>query len=86
MIVSLVAAVALLVGGLRVLRGGTPGLLLYAACAGVGLWVLAVIVDFAQGYEFSAWGLIGLVIPGGVVALLLLAPSKEYFALDDQVP
>jgi hypothetical protein len=83
-ILSIAAAVALLVGGIQVLQGKAPKLLLYAAYAGLALWVLGVLLSITQGYGFSALSLVSLIILGAIVALLMQPQSKEYFAARGQ--
>jgi hypothetical protein len=79
-LIGVAAAVALLVGGIQVLQGKAPKLLLYATYAGLVLWVLGVIVSAAQGYDFSPLSLVSLIVLGAIVALLVQPQSKQYFA------
>ena len=79
-LVGVAAAVALLVGAIQVLQGKAPKLLLYAAYAGLVLWVLGVVVSLVQGYGFSAFSLVTLIVLGAIVFLLMQPQSKQYFA------
>ena len=83
-ILGIAAAVALLVGGIQVLQGKAPKLLLYAAYAGLALWVLGVLSSIMQGHGFSVLSLVSLVILGAIVALLMQPQSKQYFAARSQ--
>jgi hypothetical protein len=83
-VVGLAAAVALLVGGIQVLQGKAPTVLLYGAYATLALWVLGVVVGLAQGRGFSPFSLLELVIAGAIVALLMQPQAKQYFAARGQ--
>jgi hypothetical protein len=79
-LISLAFSVALLMGGIFVLQGKPPKLLLYASYAAIAVGVLALILSMAMtgGNVFN--GLLGIVIAGVIVALLLQPQSKQYFA------
>jgi hypothetical protein len=79
-LLSLAFSVALLVGGIFVLQGKPPKLLLYASYAGVVLGVLALIFSLVAtgGNAFS--GVLGLIITGAIAFLLMQPQSKQYFA------
>ncbi|MGY2084696.1 hypothetical protein [Blastococcus sp. SYSU DS0539] len=79
-ILGIAVAVAMAVGGAQVLQGKAPTLLLYAAYAQVALWVLGILSLLAQGYEFSAAGILSLVVAALIVFLLRQPPSRAYFA------
>jgi hypothetical protein len=83
-LLGIAAAVALLVGGIQVLQGKAPRLLLLAAYAGLGLWLLGVIWSVIGGYGFSAFSLVTLIVLGAIVALLMQPQSKQYFAARGQ--
>ena len=63
-------AVAMLVGGVRLLRGGTHLLLLRAAYAVSGPWLLGVVANLAAGNGFVGGGLLSVVAAAVVVGLL----------------
>jgi hypothetical protein len=79
-VVSLVVSIALLVGGIRVLKGKAPKLLLFAAVALIVLWVVGTIVNVAQDRDFSITSIVGPIIAALIVALLVQPASKRYFA------
>ncbi|WP_346619720.1 hypothetical protein [Blastococcus montanus] len=79
-ILGIAVSIAMVVGGVRVLQGKSPTLLLYAAYATVALWLLGVISLLVQGFEFSPAGILSLVIAGLIVFLLRQESSKQYFA------
>jgi hypothetical protein len=72
--------VALLVGGIFVLQGKNPKLLLMVSYVAVGISVLSLIIGIAQGGSSAFSGVLGIIVPGVVVALLLQPQSKQYFA------
>jgi hypothetical protein len=83
-LLSLAFSVALLVGGIFVLQGKPPKLLLYASYAAIALGVLGLIVSAVTvgGNAFS--GILGIIIAGAIVALLFQPQSKQYFAARGQ--
>jgi hypothetical protein len=83
-LLSLAFSVALLVGGIFVLQGKPPKLLLYASYAGVVLGLLALIFSLAAsgGNVFS--GILGLIITGAISFLLMQPQAKQYFAARGQ--
>jgi hypothetical protein len=78
-IAGIAVAIALVVGGVQVLQGKAPKLLLYAAYAQAALWLIGVIVLLAQGYDFNAAGVLSLVVAVVIVALLRSEQSRQYF-------
>ncbi|MCZ2859799.1 hypothetical protein [Blastococcus sp. VKM Ac-2987] len=79
-IVGVAVSLAMAVGGAQVLQGKAPKLLLYAAYAQAALWLLGILSLLVQGYEFSAAGILSLVVAVLIVFLLRQPPSREYFA------
>ena len=79
-ILGVAASLVLLGGGIQVLQGKAPKLLLLGAYAMAALWAVGVIVGLMQGYGFSALSLLSLVVPGVIIALLMNAQSKQYYA------
>lgn len=79
-LLGIAAAIALLVGGIQVLQGKAPKLLLLAAYAGLGLWLVGVIYSVIRGYGFSAVSLITPIVLGVIVFLLLNPQSKQHYA------
>ncbi|WP_448627295.1 hypothetical protein [Geodermatophilus sp. URMC 64] len=79
-LVSLALSVALLVGGIQVLQGKSPKLLLYVSYAAIALGLISLIVSLATTGGNAFNGVLGIVIPGVIVALLLNPQSKQYFA------
>jgi len=80
LLLSLAFSIALLVGGIFVLQGKEPKILLYACYAAIVIGVIELIVSIAMtgGNAFS--GVLGFVIPGVIIALLFQAQSRQYFA------
>jgi hypothetical protein len=83
-LISTAFSVALLMGGIFVLQGKPPKLLLYASYAAVAIGVLSFIISLAAtgGSVFN--GILGIVIAGAVVFLLMQPQSKQYFAARSQ--
>jgi hypothetical protein len=83
-LISLAFSVALLMGGIFILQGKPPKLLLYGSYAAVAIGVLSFIISLATtgGSVFN--GILGIVIAGVVVFLLMQPQSKQYFAARGQ--
>jgi hypothetical protein len=79
-LVALVLAVALLVGGIFILMGRDPKLLLYTAYVAIVINVIELIISIAQNGGSAFNGILGFILPGVIVALLFQPPSKQYFA------
>jgi hypothetical protein len=79
-LLSLAFSVALLVGGIYVLQGKPPKLLLYASYVAIALGVVALILSFVASGGNVTSGLFGIIIAGVIVALLMQPQSKQYFA------
>ena len=79
-LLSLAAAVVVLVGGIQTLQGKSPRLLLLGSYASIGLQVLSLVISVAVGQGFSYVSLLGFVLPGVIVFLLMQPQSKQYFA------
>lgn len=79
-ILGIAVAVALIVGGIQVLRGKSPQLLFYAALALAAAFVLGVIVNLAQGRDFAVPGVLTIVVAAVIVSLLRNERSKQYYA------
>ena len=84
LLLSLAFSVALLVGGIFVLQGKHPKLLLYSCYAAILIGVIELIVSIAMtgGNAFS--GVLGFVVPGVIIALLFQQQSRQYFAARGQ--
>jgi hypothetical protein len=80
LLVSLALSVGLLVGGIQVVTNKSPKLLLYISYVAVAINLLSLIVSIAQdgGNAFS--GVLGFILPGVVIALLLQAQVKQFYA------
>jgi len=79
-ILGIAAAIALLIGGVQVMQGKAPKLLLLAAYAGLALWLIGVIYSVIAGYGFSGLSLLTPIVLGVIVFLLLNPQSKQYYA------
>ncbi|WP_199580461.1 hypothetical protein [Blastococcus sp. TBT05-19] len=71
--------VALVVGGIQVLRGAPPQLLLYAALAAVALALVTVVVVLSSGGDLDGAGGFGLLGPAAVVVLLRSKSAQEWY-------
>ncbi|MGY1775711.1 hypothetical protein ACI8AV_07600 [Geodermatophilus sp. SYSU D00804] len=79
-LLAVATAVVVLVGGIQVLTGKSPRLLLLGSYASIGIQLLTLVISLAVGggFEFSA--LLGFVLPGLIVFFLQQPQSKQYFA------
>ena len=80
LLISLALSVALLVGGIFVLTGKPPKLLLYTSYVAVAVNLLSLIISIAQDGGSAFNGVLGFILPGVVIALLMQPASKQYFA------
>jgi hypothetical protein len=83
-LVSVALSVGLLVGGIFVLTGKPPKLLLYICYAAVVINVISLIISIAQNGGSAFSGILGFILPGIIIALLLQPQSKQYFAARGQ--
>ena len=83
-LLAVLVSVALLVGGIFVLQGKSPKLLLYICYAAIVINLLELIFSIVKsgGSVFS--GLLGFIIPGVIIALLWQPQSKQWFAARGQ--
>jgi hypothetical protein len=79
-LISVALSVVLLVAGIFVLQGKNPKLLLMISYVAIGVSVLSLVIGLAQGGSSAFSGILGILIPGAIVALLLQPQSKQYFA------
>jgi hypothetical protein len=84
LIIGIAIYVALLVGGIFVLQGKNPKLLLMVSYVAIAVSLLSLIIGIAQGGSSAFSGILGIIIPGVIVALLLQPQSKQYFAARGQ--
>jgi hypothetical protein len=79
-LLAVATAVVVLIGGIQVLTGKGPRLLLLGSFASIAIQLLTLVISLAVGggFEFSA--LLGFVLPGLIVFLLQQPQSKQYFA------
>jgi hypothetical protein len=78
-LLSVAAAAALLWGGIQVMQGKSPRLLLLLSYVAIGINLLTMIWAATQGQSIFS-GLLGFIIPGVIVFLLLNPQSKQYYA------
>jgi hypothetical protein len=83
-LLSLAFSVALLVGGVFVLQGKDPRLLLYSCYAAIVLGLISLIVSIAATGGNAFNGILGFIVPGVIIALLFQAQSRQYFAARGQ--
>jgi hypothetical protein len=79
-LVALLLAVALLVGGIFALQGKSPKILLYTSYIAIAINVIELIVSIAQNGGSAFTGILGFILPGIIVFLLLQPQSKQYYA------
>jgi hypothetical protein len=79
-LVAVIVGVGLLVGGIYVITGRSPKILLYISYAAIAINVIELIISLAQNGGNAFSGILGFVLPGVIVALLLQPQSKQYFA------
>lgn len=79
-LISIAMSVALLVGGIFVLQGKNPKLLLLVSYIAIGVSVLSLIIGIIQSGGNAFSGVLGIIVPGVIVALLMQPQSKQYFA------
>ena len=79
-LLSLAAAVVVLIGGIQAIRGQSPRLLLLGCYASIAIQLIYLIIAVASGYGFAFSGLLGCVLPIVTVGLLLQPQSKQYYA------
>jgi hypothetical protein len=84
LLVSVAMSVALLVGGIFVLQGKNPKLLLMISYVAIAVSLLSLIIGIAQGGTSAFSGILGIIVPGVIVALMLQPQSKQYFAARGQ--
>ncbi|MCW2581550.1 MAG: hypothetical protein JWQ53_340 [Klenkia sp.] len=76
---SLVIAVAVLVGGVLLLRGADEKLLLNALYASIALNLVVVVLSLVDG-SFQVVNLLGFLVPLVIVFLLRQPPAQQYLA------
>ena len=79
LLISVAVSGALLWAGIQVMQGKSPRLLLLISYVAIGINLLTMIWAATQGASIFG-GLLGFILPGIVVALLLNAQSKQYYA------
>ena len=78
-LLSFAVAVVLLVGGIQVLMGKSPKLLLLGSYASIGIQLLTLIWALVSGWGFLFAGLLGCILPVVIVLLLRQSQSKQYY-------
>ncbi len=84
LLISVALSVALLVGGIFVLQGKNPKLLLMISYVAIGVSLLSLIIGVIQSGGNAFSGILGIIVPGVIVALMLQPQSKQYFAARGQ--
>jgi hypothetical protein len=84
LLISVALSVALLVGGIFVLQGKNPKLLLLISYIAIGVSLLSLIIGIIQSGGNAFSGILGIIVPGVIVALLMQPQSKQYFAARGQ--
>ena len=79
-LVSLAIAVVVLVGGIQVLMGKSPKLLLLGSYASLAITVVFMLWSVISGYGFVGSNLVSLILPGLIVFFLMQPQAKQYFA------
>jgi hypothetical protein len=78
-ILSLAAAVILLVGGIQALQGKSPQWLIYGCYASIAAQLLYLIFAMVYGVTWF-FGLLGFILPIVIVVMLMQPVSKQYYA------
>ena len=78
-LLSMAVSGALLFGGIQVVQGKSPKLLLLLSYVAIGINLLVLIWGATQGASIFS-GLLGFIIPGVIVFLLLNPQTKQYYA------
>ena len=79
-LLSLAAAVVILIGGIQAIRGQSPRLLLLGSYASIVIQLLYLIWALVSGWGFVWTGLLGFILPVVIVFLLRQPQAKEYYA------
>ena len=79
-LLSLAAAVVLLVGGIFALQGKSPRLLLLGSYASIAAQLLTIIWALVSGWGFLFFGFLGFILPGVIIYLLMQPQTKQYYA------
>ncbi|WP_369253688.1 hypothetical protein [Geodermatophilus amargosae] len=84
LLLSTALSVGLLVGGISVLNGRPPKLLLVISYVAIAINVISLVVSLASSGGSAFNGVLGFILPGIVIALLVQPASKQYFAARGQ--
>jgi hypothetical protein len=79
-LLSVVAAVVLLVGGIQAIQGKSPQLLLLGSYASIGVQLLTLIWAMVSGWGFLFAGVLGFILPIVIVVLLRQPVAKQHYA------
>ena len=79
-LIGVILSVALLVGGIFVLTGKDPKLLLYTCYVAIVVNIISLIISLAQNGGSAFSGILGFILPAVIVALLLQPAAKQYYA------
>ena len=71
---------ALLMGGIQVIQGKSPRLLLLISYVSIGVNLLTLIWSAVSRAASIFSGLLGFILPGVIVFLLLNPQAKQYYA------
>jgi hypothetical protein len=83
-LLSFAAAIVLLVGGIQVLRGQAPKLLLLGSYASIVTQLLYLVWALIRDQGLVFTGLLGFILPILIVVLVRSGQSREYFAARGQ--
>jgi hypothetical protein len=78
-LLSVAAAVVVLIGGIQAIRGQSPRLLLLGSYASIAIQLLYLIIALVSGYGFPFSSLLGFILPILIVFLLRQPQAKEYY-------
>ena len=79
-LIGVILSVALLVGGIFVLTGKDPKLLLYTCYVAIVVNIISLIISLAQNGGSAFSGILGFILPAVIVAQLLQPAAKQYYA------
>jgi hypothetical protein len=79
-LLSVAAGIVLLVGGIQVLQGKSPQLLILGSYASIAVQLLTLVWALVSGWGFLFTGFLGFLLPAAIVYLLRQPVAKQYYA------
>ncbi|RBY87159.1 hypothetical protein DQ244_17670 [Blastococcus sp. TBT05-19] len=79
-LLSVAAGIVLLIGGIQVLQGKSPQLLLLGSYASIAIQALTLVWALVSGWGFLFTGFLGFLLPAAIVFLLRQPVAKQHYA------